>query len=415
MRRVWSGLHAAGFDLHLERFPKVGSTSSWNLDKDLELVALVEEIASSLGVPPTDIQPAELTPSQSELGLHGHLLAGFSNEQLRGRFALLASLNRGMEDVIPLVDLRGADIYSRSAGSLLSKARGLLFSTTKSKLLHKSLNASAQRKPNTAAPEVVMDPLLAAHNLESWRVAERSLLQLASLPSSSLAVPVAQGADPLYPVVVRMLDGETVEGNAGSFRHLLSTIVSNLDQPPLGLLVQSGGGRHQFHPRGQDRLLHGLGQLIGLGLRGRVPLAFPLLPALWRGLTGDQGRVLQPASSSPPEIVDVDELFWSYPSVTGEQIELVEGGADIRVEEKDLKTYWEAVINLKQREEEAKDQVNCDHNLVIIVGDSGGQSTWRTGNPGSSSSYPAFVHGGPGHRDFILVEQLHNFTNVDYS
>ena len=412
MRRVWSGLHAAGFDLHLERLPKVGSTSSWNLDKDLELVALVEEIASSLGVPPTDIQPAELTPSQSELGLHGKL-HGFSNEQLRGRFALLASLNRGMEDVIPLVDLRGADIYSRSGGSLLSKARGLLFSTTKSKLLHKSLNASAQRKPNTAAPEVVMDPLLAAHNLESWRVAERSLLQLASLPSSSLAVPVAQGADPLYPVVVRMLDGETVEGNAGSFRHLLSAIVSNLDQPPLGLLVQSGGGGHQFHPQGQDRLLHGLGQLIGNGLRGRVPLAFPLLPALWRGLTGDQGRVLQAASSSSPEIVDVGELFWSYPSVTGEQIDLVEGGADIRVEEKDLKTYWEAVANLKQREEEAKDQVNCDHNLVIIVGDSGGRSTWRTSNPGSPSSYPAFVHGGPGHGDFILVEELHNFTDVD--
>ena len=81
--------------------------------------------------------------------------------------------------------------------------------------------------------------------------------------------------------------------------------------------------------------------------------------------------------------------------------------------EKDLKTYWEAVASLKQREEEAKDQVNDVHNLVIIVGDSGERGTWRTSNPGSSPSYPAFVHGGPGHGDFILVEQLHNFTDVD--
>ena len=96
VRRVWAGLHATGFDLHLERLPKVGSTSSWSLPKDQALMALVEDMASSQGIPPTDIQPGEITPSQAELGLHEQLLAGFSKEQLRGRFALLlASFRNG--------------------------------------------------------------------------------------------------------------------------------------------------------------------------------------------------------------------------------------------------------------------------------------------------------------------------------
>ena len=317
-------------------------------------MAMVEDIASSLGVPPVDIQPGEITPSQAELGLHGQLLAGFSNEQIRGRFALLASFNRGMEEVLPLVDLRGAEVYPRSCGGLISKARGLLYSTTKSKLLNISLNASAQRKPNTAAPEVLMDPLLAAAGgSESWRVADRILNQLVSLPSSSLAVPVAKGADPLYPVTVRMADGEPVEGNAGSFRHLVSTIVSNLDHPSLGLLLQSGGGRHQLHPCGQPRLLQGLGLLLGMGLRGRVPLPIPLLPSIWRGLTGDKGSGQQ----GPVSHEVVDGLFWTFPSVTGADVELIEGGANVRVEKEEQKAYWKAVSDLKQKEEEAKEQV----------------------------------------------------------
>ena len=362
VRRVWAGLHAAGFDLHLERLPKVGSTSSWSLPKDQALMALVEDMASSQGIPPTDIQPGEITPSQAELGLHEQLLAGFSKEQLRGRFALLASFNRGMEEVLSLLDLRGAEVYPRSCGALLSKARGLLFSTTKSKMLNMSLNASAQRKPDTAAPEVLMDPLLAAGGgPESWRVAERSLNQLASLPSGSLAVPVARGADPLYPVTVRMADGEPVEGNAGSFRHLLSTVVSNLDHPSLGLLLQSGGGQHQLHPRGQPRLLQGLGQLIGMGLRGRVPLPLPLVPSLWRGLTGDKGSGQQGQASHE----EVDGLFWTFPSVTGADVELIEGGRNVRVKKEEGKAYWKAVSDLRQREEEAKEQVSNMYENVI--------------------------------------------------
>ena len=324
-------------------------------------MAMVEDIASSLGVPPADLQPGEITPSQAELGLHGQLLAGFSNEQIRGRFALLASFNRGMEEVLPLVDLRGAEVYPRSCGGLISKARGLLYSTTKSKLLNISLNASAQRKPNTAAPEVLMDPLLAAAGgSESWRVADRILNQLVSLPSSSLAVPVAKGADPLYPVTVRMADGEPVEGNAGSFRHLVSTTVSNLDHPSLGLLLQSGGGRHHLHPCGQPRLLQGLGLLLGMGLRGRVPLPIPLLPSIWRGLTGDKGSGQQ--STNSHEVVD--GLFWTFPSVTGADVELIEGGANVRVEEEEQKAYWKAVSDLKQKEEEAREQVEKYGNVI---------------------------------------------------
>lgn len=42
---------------------------------------------------------------------------------------------------------------------LLSKARGAVCYDTKTVLLNRILNATAQRKPDQAAPEITLDPL----------------------------------------------------------------------------------------------------------------------------------------------------------------------------------------------------------------------------------------------------------------
>ena len=83
-------------------------------------------------------------------------------ESLRLRFSLLQSLNNTLQTFfLPLIDLRPAlsPSHSRSTASLLAQARGLIFRDTKMILLNRILNATAQRKPDQAAPEIVLDPL----------------------------------------------------------------------------------------------------------------------------------------------------------------------------------------------------------------------------------------------------------------
>ena len=90
------------------------------------------------------------------------LLAGVPMESLRLRFSLLQSLNNTLQTFfMPLVDLRPAlgGAYSRSTAHLLANARGLMFYDTKTVFLNRILNATAQRKPDQAAPEITLDPL----------------------------------------------------------------------------------------------------------------------------------------------------------------------------------------------------------------------------------------------------------------
>lgn len=87
---------------------------------------------------------------------------GVPVESLRLQFSLLQSLNNSLETFfMPLVDLRPAirAIHSHSTAALMANARGLVFYDTKVVLMNRILNATAQRKPDQAAPEITLDPL----------------------------------------------------------------------------------------------------------------------------------------------------------------------------------------------------------------------------------------------------------------
>ena len=89
-------------------------------------------------------------------------ISGVPTESMRLRFALLQSLNSTLETFfLPLVDLRPtfSSSCSQSVAALLSEARGLVFFDTKMMLLKRVLNATAQRRPDQAAPEITLDPL----------------------------------------------------------------------------------------------------------------------------------------------------------------------------------------------------------------------------------------------------------------
>ena len=89
-----------------------------------------------------------------------YFFVGIPLESVRLRFAFLQSLNSTLETFfLPLIDLRPRETYSRSTAALLSKVRDLIFYDTKCCFMNRVLNATAQRKPDQAAPEIILDPL----------------------------------------------------------------------------------------------------------------------------------------------------------------------------------------------------------------------------------------------------------------
>lgn len=93
---------------------------------------------------------------------------GVPVESLRLRFALLQSLNNTLETFfLPLIDMRPAltGLLPLSTAALLCDARGIIFGDTKVIFINRVLNSTALRKPDQAAPEIVLNPLEA---VQSW-------------------------------------------------------------------------------------------------------------------------------------------------------------------------------------------------------------------------------------------------------
>ena len=112
------------------------------------------------------------------------------------------------------------------------------------------------------------------------------------MSSLELCVPLATGADPHYPFLVRM-SGETVEGHSGSFRHLLAKLVEELHGQILSVLMPYMGegsfkGRFTMRPGPvtlvDEQLLQHFGKILGLGLRSGIPLPLDLVPTFWKSL-----------------------------------------------------------------------------------------------------------------------------------
>ena len=87
------------------------------------------------------------------------LALGVSHANVAARFAFLCEVNRAVEHLLPLVDMRVANTYHLSVASLLSQAQDLLFYHTKMVFVNHILNMSAHRSPDEAPPEISLDPL----------------------------------------------------------------------------------------------------------------------------------------------------------------------------------------------------------------------------------------------------------------
>ena len=138
-----------------------GLSSSWTNKQDKALIKLGNIIAAKFNISPLKICPNEIYLTEVEMASEEfNVLQCIAIEDLRTRFAILCSLNHGLEKfLIPLIDFRSTAVHPNSTAETITKGRDLMFYETKSNILTKHLNASHQRNPDHAPPEISVDPV----------------------------------------------------------------------------------------------------------------------------------------------------------------------------------------------------------------------------------------------------------------
>ncbi|XP_053376532.1 probable E3 ubiquitin-protein ligase HECTD4 [Mercenaria mercenaria] len=387
VRGVWRAILACGFDIHFERCACLDNSQAqqmarqWTLDMDAALTQFVNSFCRKLAVTPARIHPHEIRITPSELASEKYsCLQGVPVESIRLRFAFLQSLNNTLETFfLPLIDLRPWQTYNRSTAALLSKIRGLIFYDTKCCLMNRILNATAKRKPDQAAPEITLDPLEDIGEEQENSVNTtycQAYRQLSQIPSSQLCVRLACGGDPTYSFNVKFT-GEEVHGTSGSFRHFLWKVAREIQDPILNILVPCTGanyrGRCLLKPGlltvSEEKLVMFFGQLLGITIRADIPIGLDLMASFWKSLVGV-------SVDTVVDIKEADQLTYSYlkkiemvetegellalcadvyprfvyPSLSGEEVELVPHGRHIVVSWENRQQYINAIRELRTKE-----------------------------------------------------------------
>ncbi|XP_054852988.1 probable E3 ubiquitin-protein ligase HECTD4 isoform X3 [Eublepharis macularius] len=415
IRSVWRAILSCGYDLHFERCACIDSrhaqkaSRKWSLEMDVALVQYINRLCRHLAITPARLHPHEvyLDPADTADPRVSCLL-NVPVESLRLRFALLQSLNTTLETFfLPLVELRQTEMYTNSIAALLQVAKGFIFYDTKVTVMNRVLNATVQRTADHAAPEITLDPLEIVGG--EIRSSENSYFcqaarQLACVPSSQLCVKLASGGDPTYAFNIRFT-GEEVHGTSGSFRHFLWQVCKELQSSLLSLLllcpssaVNKNKGKYILTPSpisyGEEQLLHFFGQLLGIAIRADVPLPLDLLPSFWKTLVGeplDPDLDLQEAdiltynyikkfenlndeaelealcaeiasqhlAMESPDCPNKPSCKFTYPTMTGEEVELCARGRHIPVVWENKDVYATAIRNLRTHELQNPDCVTA--------------------------------------------------------
>ncbi|KAG7243852.1 hypothetical protein INR49_006006 [Caranx melampygus] len=406
IRSVWRAILACGYDLHFERCTCIDTRHAqkacrkWSLEMDVALVQYINRLCRHLAITPARLHPHEvyLDPSDTADPRVACLL-NVPVESLRLRFALLQSLNNTLESFfLPLVELRQTQTYQNSIAALLCEAKGLIFYDTKVTVMNRVLNATVQRTADHAAPEITLDPLeIVGGEIRSSENTYfcQAARQLSCVPSSQLCVKLASGGDPTYAFNIRFT-GEEVHGTSGSFRHFLWQVCKELQSSALSLLLpcpsaaaNRNKGKYILTPcpisYAEEQLLHFFGQLLGIAIRADVPLPLDLLGSFWKGLVAeplDPEQDLQEAdvltynyvkkfenvsdetelealcaeissqhhSGESPDSPSRPCCTFTYITMTGEEVELCQGGRNLTVSWENKDVYARAVRSLRLRE-----------------------------------------------------------------
>lgn len=399
VRAVWNGLIACGYDTHFDRCAcsdmlKVREFfKQWSNDVDTKLVQYADKMCTHLGITASRLHPHEVYLSQSELvNPEFAFLQDIPIELLRLRFALLQSVNNGLETFfLPLVDLRPSSFsFPHSTAALLSMGRNLIFYDTKIALTNCILNATALRKADQAAPEIILDPLeIIGTDMQDVTSTQfcQAMRQLSEVSSTQFCVRLASGGDPTFSFNVRHI-GEEVLGTSGSFRHFVSQFSKELHDLVLGQLllcpndaVDINQGKYVLRPGlmtfSEEQMMIFLGQMLGITLRADIPLPLDFLQSTWKSLIGlhldltvdlkDADFVTYSYLEKLSSMNNEEELIiflkaynnpaLEYIKMSGEEVELIPNGRNIKVDWNNYQQYVELVKKCRINELMAKERI----------------------------------------------------------
>ena len=394
VRSVFIGLRSCGFDMFMERvFPAEFNSledMSWTKIQDEALVKHGNMLAQKFNCSPLKISSNEIYLTEIDLVSEGFKsLQSLSLEDVRTHYSIIVAFNQAIEKyLLPLVDFRCAGTYVHSIAEYVQKGRNLIFYEVKSNLLRKFLNASNQRNPDHAPPEINLDPVEEignTHHDVCSTLFSQALNQLSEIQSAQMNVPVAFGGDPQYPFNIKM-QGEEVMGNSGSFRHFMTAMVEQLQSPILNLLVPYKGtgsfaGRYFLKPGpmnfGEEKMLQFFGQLLGISLRSGIPLALNMMPTFWKTFVNTpytqwrDCRDLDPVTylyleDTESQLEDNFSQFleendfpkFTYHSLTGDIVEICSDGMNIDLEWDNKHEYVNSIKTLKLKEWQSQERMN---------------------------------------------------------
>jgi len=277
------------------------------------------------------------------------------------RFLILLELNWSVSrDFLPLIDL--AAPAGSAYGQLLTQVKPRLLGHLKFSQFQSVLQKT---KYEGSAPSIILNRKAALTLRERGRIDWEFRKSL--LGQFMTEFKKQSGGPKLFrrPWQARCMKvqfkGEGGEDAGGLYREALDAVAQELHSKSVPILVpcpnavaEVGDNRDAWllNPRATapecTRALEFLGQLIGLALRTGDLLPLTLAPFTWKGIVGDERKrddvrsidvfaekhlsIL--CSEEQPEesvLTAMGGLQFAYPDITGEEVELIEGGRDVSV------------------------------------------------------------------------------------
>jgi len=315
-----------------------------------------------------------------------------SDERLAARFVVIRQLNSWIRDrLLPYVDL--AAILKTPFGRTMSEARGLLFGKWRTEQFNRiiedtftndesslQLNRNLQTEIRSANEcDVAGTKMLFAQS--SYKVEEEH----------AFGINVFRSRGPSYnrPINISYVDESGID-QGGLYRDWLDEMATELMSTNLPLFMQTPNGRNNA---GEDRqawllnptpltnasrrMLHFLGKMMGVCIRRGDVIPMSLSRMTWKLFVNDAPTVQDlaltdvAAAESVKQLMDVSQLGvgpddfefvfgdirFVYHNSAGEEVPLVDGGADIKVTFENARQFGEAVLAM--RSNEAREHVEC--------------------------------------------------------
>eukprot|EP00899_Mesostigma_viride_P003091 jgi/Mesvir1/12783/Mv22836-RA.1 len=326
----------------------------WTPAMDEEMGELIAALREDQGVPAAKLNLEVLGPDAPVLQ-QLPLLRGVPLGTLKLRLAVLKLLNAQLVDVLPFVDMSLVE-EPWSLAHALARLRGVIFLETKMVIWERMLSAitSGGERPQVSLNRV--RALSVTKDLEGRKsLFGQAFRQLLDVKPACLRDP-----ERAWSVT---LEGEGAEDYGGPYRESISHMCNELQSEMLPLLVPCtngrlnvGSNREKFLPNpscGSSTdlaLFRFLGKLMGIALWCKTSLNLDLPSVVWKPLVGlplergdlmavdstccralDWLRHIDAEGVTPETFNDVIYDTFSVISVSGQEVELLPGGASLPV------------------------------------------------------------------------------------